>query len=270
MIWCRTGLFGMVFLGMSVIATSGISVGTVYANEAVTKEEASKVLAGMKWYTEEYPPFNYRGEDGRLTGIAVDVLTEAFRRVGVKRDVRRFRIAPWNRSYKFVQKKPGTALFSMTYTPERLKVMKIVGPSAPNIIAVIALRDSRIKARTPAELSQLSIGVVRDDIGDQLIRKFAISDESIVKKNSLKQLLYLLGQKRIDAVAYSTSVFSHALKTAGQSYRNYEELMILAKGKMGYAFHRSTNPNVLAYLQKALDEMREDGDIEDIIERYQN
>ena len=93
MIWCRTGLFGMVFLGMSVIATSGISVGTVYANEAVTKEEASKVLAGMKWYTEEYPPFNYRGEDGRLTGIAVDVLTEAFRRVGVKRDVSRFRIS---------------------------------------------------------------------------------------------------------------------------------------------------------------------------------
>ena len=36
----------------------------------------------IRFMTEEYPPFNMKGDDGVATGIAVDVLAEMFKRVG--------------------------------------------------------------------------------------------------------------------------------------------------------------------------------------------
>ncbi len=37
---------------------------------------------------------------------------------------------------------------------------------------------------------------------------------------------------------------------------------------MGYTFHKSTDPGVLEYMRKALDELRADGTIEIIYSKY--
>ncbi len=250
-----------------VIAAAVLSSSLAHA---LSQQKAARILEAMNWYTEEYPPYNFEGEDGLPTGMAVEILMAAFREIGVGVAEADIRIAPWNRSYKFIQKKPGTALFSMTYTPERQKVMHFVGPSVPVNVSIIAPKKNSISARTPAELSELRIGVVRDDIGDQLIRKFAVSAEAIRRKNSIKQLLYLLGAGRVDAVAYATDVFNHAVKNTGGKASDYEELIVLKNGQLGYAFHRDTDTNVLEFLQKAIDDLRAEGTIDKIIAKYQN
>ena len=239
-----------------------------FAAQALTPEEAARKLEAMDWYSEEYPPYNFKGKDGLPTGMAVDILMAAFKKIGVSVVAADIRIVPWNRSYKYIQNKSGTALFSMTYTPEREKIMKFVGPVIPSNVSVIAPKKNKISARSVADLSKLKIGVVRDDIGDQLIRKAALSDDAIVRKNSLKQLLYLLGTGRVDAVAYATGVFSHAVKKSGGGSGRYKEVLVLKKGQLGYAFHKSTADDVLAPLQKAVDALRADGTIDKIIARY--
>jgi len=156
----------------------------------------------------------------------------------------------------------------MTYTPEREKLMKFVGPAAPIRIAIIAPKAKKLKGLSLGKLSTLKIGVVRDDIGDQLLRKIAISDGAIQRKNSLKQLIYLLKKDRVDAVAYAVDVFNFAMKNDGEDPKEFEEAMLLKEGAMGYAFHKSTDPAVLAHLQKAMDELRREGRIEAIISSY--
>jgi len=113
-----------------------LSLGAVVftPTSALTSEEAARKLEAMAWYTEEYPPYNYKGDDGLPTGISVDILMAAFKKISVRLTPEDIKIVPWNRSYKFIQKKPKTALFSMTYTPERLAIMKFVGPVVPNNI----------------------------------------------------------------------------------------------------------------------------------------
>ncbi len=202
------------------------------------------------------------------TGMAVDILLAAFRKLGVGVTAADINIVPWNRSYKYIQKKPGTALFSMTYTPDREKIMKFVGPSIPSVISVIAPKKSNIVAHTASDLSQLNIGVVRDDIGDQLVRNLAVSNDAIKRKNSTKQLFYLLKSGRVDVVAYAVDVFKNAIKKTGEDPNQYEEIFILKKGQLGYAFHNSTDANALAHLQKAIDELRTDGTIDKIIAEY--
>jgi len=229
-----------------------------------------KLLETMNWYTEEYPPFNFEGADGIPTGMAIDILMAAFKKIDVDLVAAEITIAPWNRSYKYIQNRPGTALFSMTYTPERRKIMKFVGPSVPSNVAVIARKRSAISARTAAALSNLKIGVVRDDIGDHLIREKTSGSVKIQRKNSLKQLLYLLDSGRVDAIAYASDVFRHAVKKSGGDPTAYKEVTTLKEGQLGYAFHRDTDPEILAPLQAAIDELRADGSIDKIVTRYRN
>jgi polar amino acid transport system substrate-binding protein len=224
----------------------------------------------MTWYTEEYPPYNYKGDDGLPTGISVDILMAAFKKIGVGLTPEDIKIVPWNRSYKFIQKKPKTALFSMTYTPERLAIMKFVGPVVPNNISVIAPKKREIGTLTVKDLGRFKLGVVRDDIGDQLLRKFAISNDVIQRKNSLTQLLFFLRTGRVDAIVYSVVVFKHAMKQADHDPNLYEEIMVLNKGWLGYAFHHSTESGTLAPLQETIDELHADGTIKKIIDRYGN
>ena len=234
----------------------------------MSPEEAAKKLESIKWYSEEYPPYNFKKADGTNTGMAVDILMAAFRKIGVGLTPKDINIMPWNRSYKFIQRKPKTALFSMTYTPERQQIMKFVGPSVPSNISIISAKKNRLTGIKAAELGKLKIGVVRDDIGDQLIRKYALSDDVIMRKNSLKQVLHLLNTGRVDAVAYAVDVFKWATKKSGGDPGSYEEILVLKKGQLGYAFHKSTDQEILIPLQKAIDQLRADGTIKRIINKY--
>jgi len=238
------------------------------AADAMSPEEAAATLETFTWYSEEYSPYNFKGEDGRPTGMAVDILMAAFERIGVGLTPDNIKIVPWNRSYKFVQKKPKTALFSMTYSPERLAIMKFVGPSVPTNISVIAPRKKGFGTVSAADLGEFKLGVVRDDIGDQLLRKFALSSDAIQRKNSMRQLLFLLRTGRVDAIAYEVNVFRDAMKRSGNDPGDFEEILVLKEGQLGYAFHKSTAPEVLAPLQKAIDELHADGTIEKIIAKY--
>jgi len=235
---------------------------------ALGDEQAARKLEALDWYSEEYPPYNYKGKDGLATGMAVDILMAALKKTGANIPLASIKIVPWNESYKRIQRNPGTALFSMTYTPERRQIMKFVGPSIPVRVSIIALKSKHVVVKGVADLSTLKIGVVRDDIGDQLIRNLALSDESIFKKDSLKQLIHIFLHDRVDAIAYASNVFKYKIKQLGEAPELFEEAFVLKRGQLGYAFHHLTPSEVLAPLQAAIDSLRADGTISRIISSY--
>ncbi len=239
------------------------------ASHAVTLDEAARQLEAMTWYSEDYPPYNYEA-DGKLTGMAVDILMAAFEKVGVDVTPDEINLVPWNRSYSFIQNRPGTALFVMTYTPDREQIMRFVGPALPSRVSIISLKEKAITVKTPADLEGLTIGVVREDIGDILLRQIAPSNVTISKRNTLSQLLYLLRSGRVDAVSYSINVLNHAVKQLGGRPGAFEELLVLKESQLGYAFHIDTDPAVLAPLQQAVDELRADGTIDRIVAGYRD
>jgi hypothetical protein len=102
------------------ISSSGVKV--VSLSEAVHQFEA------MDWYTEEYSPYNYVGEYGAPSAIAIDILIGAFKRINVNVPAAQVKITPWADSYVRILRNPGAALFSTTYKKERLKFIKIIGP----------------------------------------------------------------------------------------------------------------------------------------------
>ena len=113
------------------------------------------------------------------------------------------------------------------------------------------------------------VGVIRDDIGDQLVRKFAISDSFVIKTKSVEKLARLLLGGRVDAVVYDTEVFKHAVMRFGGNIDEYESVYTMQKGQMGYAFHEETDSEVLKHLQSTIDRLRAEGIIDKISKKYQ-
>jgi hypothetical protein len=51
--------------------------------KAISPSETVRQFEAMDGYTEEYPPYNYVGEYGAPSAIAIDILIAAFKRINV-------------------------------------------------------------------------------------------------------------------------------------------------------------------------------------------
>ena len=236
-----------------------------------TLEEARQKIEGMYWMTEQYPPFNFVDEkDGKLKGITVDILMEMFRKIGVKKTRDDLEVLPWARGYKYLLERPGTALFSTTYTVERLQRFKFVGPVIPTQVSVIAKKSKGLEIVSVEDMDRLEIGVIRDDIGAQLIRALGVNKDAIQQKSSAFSMVQMLHKGRLDAIAYAEDIAKYQFMLAGIDPNQYEPVYVLQKSHMGYTFHHSTDPRVLEPLRKALDELRTNGTVDKVYARYLN
>jgi polar amino acid transport system substrate-binding protein len=232
-------------------------------------EQAIRILENLNWITEEYPPFNYQDPNtGEISGAAVEILSQIFRKLGISIDNINLKIYPWARGYHMVLNEPETVLFSTTYTPDRLKKMKFVGPIAPNVVAVIAPKSSKLSIKSAADLNQLKIGVVRDDIGEELLIAQGVKPESIDRLNSGLSMVKKLASGRVDAVSYAHATTQLLFKTAGINSNDYEIILVLKSSSMGFTFHKSTDEYILEPMRKALKELEADGTITEIQAKY--
>lgn len=254
---------------LSVLAF--IRTGDSLASEAQPqpRPDVARQLEAMTWYTEEYPPYNFLNKDGKVTGISTDILLKVFTRLGANITRSDIKLVPWTEGYEQVLRTPNTSLYSMTYTPERERVMKFVGPLVPSHISIMGPKASNIKITSEADLSDLIVGVIKDDIGDQLVKKYALSDSSIQRAKSLTQLIKLLERGRIDVVAYASTVFKYALVQHGFNPEAYQEHFKLKEGHLGFAFHKNTDPGLLGEMQRVVDDMLANGEVDALVKTYE-
>jgi polar amino acid transport system substrate-binding protein len=228
-----------------------------------------QAIENLNWITEEYPPFNYRDPNtGKITGASVEVLMHIFAKLGIKSDSINLKLYPWARGYHKVLNDTGTALFSTTYTLERLQGMKFLGPIAPNVIAVTARKSRQFKIESVEDLNQLQISVVRDDIGEQLLVGQGVKPEAIDSLNSGLSMVKKLASGRVDAVAYTFVTTLNLFERAKINPDDFEIIYVLKRSSMGYAFHNDTDARILEPMRKALDELIIDGTRAKILSKY--
>ncbi len=232
-----------------------------------TSSAQAQFLQEIDWMSEHYPPFNYR-EDGIAKGIATDVLLEIFRRMDFKKDPKEIRFYPWARSYRVLQQEPGTALYSMTFTEERSKMFRFVKPILFSTIDILAKKDRKLQIQSVEDMNQLKIGVIRDDVGEQLIRSLGVKDGSIEASNFAKNMVQKLDLGRLDAIAYGEVNAKWNMRLVGIDPTQYESVYVLKKAEMSFAFHKDTDPDLLQQLQKELDALHAEGFVEVAMKKY--
>jgi polar amino acid transport system substrate-binding protein len=218
--------------------------------------------------TENYAPLNF-SKDGKVQGISVDVMVEILKVSGSKKTREDISLQPWARGYKQVQEMKNTALFAMSRTEAREELFKWVGPIIPSNIVLVAKKSRGIKINSVEDFSQYNrFGVVRDDIGEQMLLKLGVPKENLHQTNSGMNTAKMLDKDRVDMWAYGRIVALWNIKELGFNPDDYEEVYTLKESQQYFAFHKDTDPTVIAKLQKALDELKSNGKLKEIVSTY--
>lgn len=89
---------------ISLLFYVSICTGNTAASETVTL------------YTEAYPPYSHIGQDGKLTGISVNLVRQIMAETGLKYEIR---LMPWSRTLRAAEHDTYSLIFSLSRTAPR-------------------------------------------------------------------------------------------------------------------------------------------------------
>lgn len=232
-----------------------ILVGAVVMALLPGSPETRHDLAGITWYTEEYPPYNYE-KDGAPEGIAVDILHEVLAGEGIDRTEADIRIVPWSEGYQTVLRTPMTVVFSTARTSERETLFKWAGPvfSAENVL--YSPKNRNITVSSLSDLATLRIGIIRDDIAGADLLSTGISPAKVEVFTDAHEIISRLESGEIDTWAYAKLPAIEIITSRGKDPGDYESVYSFGTRDYYYAFNRGVPDELVRKFQSGLDRVK--------------
>ena len=221
--------------------------------------EGSKKLRVL---TEEWPPVSYT-EGGRPTGLAVDIVTAMLRRAG-RDEVIEF--VPWARGYKMVSEVPNVILFPMARSPERERLVTMIGP-------LLEVRTELYQRRGDVWIDRMSeakqsavVGAYRASYAEISVRRAGYANLSLATSPDRSARMLLSG--RVDLWAEAHVSAPSAIRKAGGDSASLERVAILDVNPLMVAVSPGTPLAVSAALEQALREMKADGEFQRLFYKW--
>ncbi len=230
------------------------------------------LLAAPAWaqtflvLTEDLPPVHYE-EDGRVVGIATEVVEAIFRQAGLEPSIR---IYPWKRAYQIALRTKDSFIFTINRTPEREHLFKWIGPILQKRTCLFRLRSRRdIRVRTLADVRKYTTAVILGyALTDRLLDEgFAENRELIVTHNKKSQIrVFLSGHA--DLITGNEYTLAWALRKEGYSMDMVEPVLVMTERGYYLAANPSVDNSIIRRLQEASEEVARSGAIPGIIKKY--
>lgn len=250
-------------LTAATLATTvlGLSFNSAIADEKLLSEikERGTILIGLE---ATYPPFNYQDESGELVGFEVDVAKAIADRIGVNAE---FVPTKWDGMLAGLETKRFDIITNqVTITEERQKKYDFTQPYTVSGIQVITREDKQADFNSPADLSGKSVGVgLGSNYEEWLIQNVPEANVSTYDDNATKLQDLLVG--RLDAFLNDRLAATYLLENSGGRIVAAGEPF--DKQRMGIAL-RKNNADLLVALNSALDELRADGTLASISQKW--
>ncbi len=209
-----------------------------------------------------YPPFNYFGEDGNVIGFDVDVAQEISDRLGVKLN---YVTSDWDGLVEGLRSKRYDAILgSMAITPERLAVVSFSNPYYYSGAQLVVRSDSGFVGPQDLDGKDIAVATGTNFVGDAE----GLGATASLYQDDFATLIELING-RVDGVITDRLV---ALGAMGQISGGENLVLcggILRLEAMGIAINRD-DTTLLAKVNEILEEMREDGTLKGISEKWHN
>lgn len=248
----RSLLFCLILMTMTLLLA-----GVAFSDDTYGGPE------NLTYITEEYYPSSYI-ENSHLTGSSVEILREMWRRMHIAEQP--IEILPWARGYDMLCNNENTVLFSMSRTPERKPLFKWVGP-IDNVRFVLFGSATQMQLAMPDDLKGKTIGVVRDDVADQILTKLATGaklDRTASVEINLRKLL----DGRVDYIAHEEMSMMLLLRRLDVPMHELHAISVLSRNPVFFALNPSVPDSTVSRMQKALDSMKADHTHERILKRF--
>ncbi|HXA48099.1 MAG TPA: transporter substrate-binding domain-containing protein [Burkholderiaceae bacterium] len=210
--------------------------------------------------TEDGPPYNIY-QNGKITGISTDKLTEAFNRVGEPLHIQ---VMPWARAYQSALTLPNYCVYSTARTTERETHFKWVGPLAVMDWVILSLADNPEKITSLEDLRHELIGGYRQDVISSWLLEQGYNVDLAATDGSNPQKLV---RKRFKYWASSRLGATTLIANEGLTGR-IVPVLTFRRASLYLACNLQTPDPVLKKLNDALHKLDEDGSGARIEARY--
>lgn len=218
----------------------------------------------LRIYSEEDPPYNFVGSDGKPAGFAVELLTEMQKRLGSNHPIS---IVPWARGYQYILHTPNVVLFTMGRTAEREALFQWVGPLITNDWIVVARRQDKLQINSLEQLAALkSVGVVRDFASHHFLVEKGLNNLDPITKNLLN--VRKLHARRLDAYISTNNNYLAEIREAALDPEEFAPVFTINSVSLYFAHSRHTDPAIVALWQKTLNGMKADGSYQRILKTW--
>lgn len=217
--------------------------------------------------TENFPPYNMArngknfAQDENINGIAVDIVREMFKRANITYSLTlRF---PWERIYKIALEKPGYGVFVMARLPDREKLFKWVGPIGPDDWIMLAKADSKISLDSLDDARKYKIGAYKGDAIAETLAKQGMKPLVVLRDQDNARKL-VSGQ--IDLWATGDPAGRYLARQEGVT--GLKTVLRFNSAELYLALNKNVPDEIVDKLQRALDQLRAEGVVDDILSRY--
>ena len=244
---------------LALASTSLLFIGTA---QAADSPDTDIVLL-----TENFPPYNMakngknfaQGEN--IDGIATDIVREIFKRTDITYSLTlRF---PWERVYKLALENPGYGAFVMARLPDRERLFKWVGPIGPDDWIMLAKADSKITLETLDDARKYKIGAYKGDAIATTLAKQGLKPVVVLRdQDNAKKLV----SGQIDLWATGDPAGRYLARQEGVS--GLKTVLRFNSAELYLALNKDVPDETVAKLQAALDQLRKEGVVDNIMAKY--
>ena len=221
------------------------------AQSAAAPAAATKIVIGLD---DNFPPMGFRNEKNELVGFDISLAQEATRRMGIEAE---FKPIDWSAKEAELNGKRVDMLWNgLTITEERKKNIAFTKPYMENHQIIVVPKSSTIK--TKAELAAKVIGIQDGSSAIDAVQRdpIAASFKELKKFGDNVTALMDLSTGRLDAVVLDEVVGRYYTAKRPDDYAVLEDNFGTEEYGVGL---RKDDSELLAGLQKAMDEMKADG-----------
>lgn len=222
-------------------------------------------VQALSIYGELLPGLAYYDEQGRLTGLSVDIVRAVQQQIGNEDPLR---MVAWARGLSLTrQAEDDVLLFATGFTEDRRADFQWVGPIYDARVCLTALKDSPIQPGPLNALDhKLRVGVVRGDLREDLLRGEGFTQLVTVDNDNLSVKMLVRG--RIDLWSNSDHTSRLHLAEAGLAPDAVKLIYCGEPFGIYLSFSLSTNPAVVEQWRQGLDGIKQDGRLATILQRY--
>lgn len=246
-------MYLLLILAFSLTAAFSLAVANVQADDFTV-------------YTEPLPPVHFE-VDGKIVGIATEIVEEIFRQAGHQAKIE---IYPWKRSYFMVQKNKNQFIFTINRTPKRETLFKWIGPILTKRTYLYKLRGRDDIQITSLEEAKKWITAVI--LGHSLTNTFEElgfqEDVNMIKTTNKSIQTKLFLNKRCDLITGNEYTIYRAMKSAGLSMNDIEPALFISSSGYYLGAHPDTNAELVDQLQNAAEKIYQSAFAEKIISKY--
>ena len=220
--------------------------------------------------TEQLAPLQIDNGDKPPSGAMVEVIQTLLNNTEIAGKIEVF---PWSRAYLIARHQPNTLIFSIIRNPEREQQFHWIGSLLKGKAYLMRLKDRpELAISTIEEAKSYRVGVHRLGISEQyLLEKGFTGGKNLLFNSDYSKLWESLFQEKVDYILANKFMWAAKKKEQSNTYRPLAIALTLDDFAKDYYLAASidTSPIIINKLQKALENLKQSGQYQAILEKWQ-